>query len=84
MNSNKNLLKIFILLYNFSIINIGNDKPHMWYCQVKSLINHYAQHSRMVYFLFMLVAYQPSSYTELLLRQRLMLKITLKLLKKLV
>ena len=35
--------------------------------------------SRMVYFFIYVVAYQPSSYTELLSRQRLMLKITLRI-----
>lgn len=71
-------------LNNLYKINIGNHKPHMWSCQVNDLINHYAQHSRMVYFFIYIVAYQPSSYTELMPRQRLMLKITLRILLKIV
>ena len=50
--------------------------PQTWFCQDKSFNKPLAQHSRMVYFFIYVVAYQPSSYTELLSRQRLMLKIT--------
>jgi hypothetical protein len=48
------------------------------------VINHLPSKSRMVYFFIYVVAYLPSSYTELSIRQRLMLKISYMILQKIV
>ena len=52
----------------------------MWFCQVKCENSHPLVKVTDVSFFIYVVAYQPSSYTELLSRQRLMLKITLMIL----
>ena len=51
--------------------------PQTWFCRYRVKNSHLNRQITDVNFLFIyVVAYQPSSYTELLLRQRLMLKIT--------
>ena len=52
------------------------EKPQTWFCQENVYTHIYSSKYRCEFFIYV-VAYQPSSYTELMLRQRLMLKITL-------
>ena len=52
--------------------------PQTWFCQDRLEKLTSTQQSTDVSFFIYVVAYQPSSYKELLLRQRLMLKITLR------
>ena len=55
--------------------------PQTWFCRNRSKNSHLNRQITDVNFIFIyVVAYQPSSYTELLSRQRLMLKITLRIL----
>ena len=51
------------------------EKPQMWFCRVKCENSHPLVKVTDVSFFIYVVAYQPSSYTELLSRQRLTLKI---------
>ena len=60
--------------------------PQTWFCQIKFEKNSHLtrQGYRCELFFIYVVAYQPSSYVELLSRQRLMLKKTLRIILKIV
>ena len=60
--------------------------PQTWFCQIKFEKNSHLtrQSYRCELFFIYVVAYHPSSYAELLSRQRLMLKKTLRIILKIV